>query len=506
MLNLAVMLSDTARREPDRLAVIDGNRTFTYGELHAAAQKVARYLSIRGVQPADRVALTIPNIAEFPIVYYGILQAGAVVVPLNAMLKRDEVAYHLRDSGAKAYFCTLPGGDDDAWRGFQSATACEHLVTIGAQGASTPEGTPLADVLGEVDSGDQFWPTEATDTAVILYTSGTTGKPKGAELTHANMVMNAFVQNRLLDARADDIHLVTLPLFHSFGQTVQMNAGFAVGATLVLLPRFNAAAALDLIARHSVSVFAGVPTMYWALLAAADQSEQCVDLSGLLRLAISGGAAMPVEVLARFEKVFGVAIREGYGLSETSPTVTSNPLERPNKPGSIGQPIWGIEARLIDRDWNEVAEGEAGELAVRGHNVMKGYLGRPEATAEVIRDGWFRTGDIATRDEDGYYFIIDRAKDLIVRGGFNVYPREVEETLGAHPDVSLVAVVGVPDDRVGEEVKAFVIRRPGSELTADDLIAWCRERLAAYKCPRSVEFRESLPMNATGKLLKRELR
>ncbi len=505
MLNLAVMLTSTAGTDPDRVAVIDGDRTMSYGEVHAAAQKVARFLVSQGVRPGDRVAMTVPNVAEFPIVYYGILYVGAAVVPLNVMLKRDEVAYHLQDSGAKVYICAIPAGDD-AWRGFEDAETCEHLVSFGVGSAQVKTGTSLAEMLADQDLKvveDAFRPTEATDTAVILYTSGTTGKPKGAELTHANMVLNSFAQNRLLDARPDDVHLVTLPLFHSFGQTVQMNAGFSMGATLVLLLRFDPEAALELMARHRVSVFAGVPTMYWALLTAADSG---VDLASMLRLAISGGAAMPVEVLTRFQETFGVSVREGYGLSETSPTVTFNPRERPNKPGSIGRPIWGIEVKLIDPDWNEVPEGEAGEIAVRGHNVMKGYLGRPEATAEVIRDGWFRTGDIATRDEDGYYFIIDRAKDLIVRGGFNVYPREVEETLIAHPGVSLVAVVGVTDERVGEEVKAFVIRQPGSDLTPDALMAWCRERLATYKCPRVVEFRDSLPMNATGKLLKRELR
>ncbi|NYI80723.1 long-chain acyl-CoA synthetase [Nocardioides panzhihuensis] len=496
------MLSDTARTDPNRLALIEGDRTFTYGEVRAAAQKVAQFLSSHGVQPGDRVAMTIPNVAEFPIVYYGILLAGAAVVPLNVMLKRDEVAYHLKDSESKVYFCAISDGDD-AWRGFDAVPACEHLVTFGPGATPLEASTSLPDLLAAENAGDAHSPAEATDTAVVLYTSGTTGKPKGAELTHANMVLNAFANNRLLNARADDVHLVTLPLFHSFGQTVQMNAGFNMGATLVLLPRFDPATALELMARHRVSVFAGVPTMYWALLPAADPA---VDLAGMLRLAISGGAAMPVEVLTRFEKTFGVSIREGYGLSETSPIVTFNPLERPNKPGSIGRPIWGIEIKLIDPEWNEVTDGEAGEIAVRGHNVMKGYLGRPEATAEVIRHGWFRTGDIATRDEDGYYFIIDRAKDLIVRGGFNVYPREVEETLIAHPDVSLVAVIGIPDERVGEEVKAFVIREPGSDLSPEALMSWCRERLATYKCPRAVEFRDSLPMNATGKLLKRELR
>jgi long-chain acyl-CoA synthetase len=507
MLNLATMLADTARRTPRRIAVVEGPRTLTFGAIDAAANSVARFLLSRGLSPGDRVALTIANVVEFPIVYFGILKAGGAVVPLNTMLKREDVAYHLRDSGAVAYFCAVPGLDDEAWRGFHDVESCKHLVTLGSEVLDKPGvETTLAEALTEHTAEDILHVTEATDTAVVLYTSGTTGKPKGAELTHANLVLSAIGHNQLLDARADDVHLVALPLFHSFAQTVQMNAGFAVGATLVLLPRFDPAAALALIARHRVTVFAGVPTMYWALLNKARADGTAADLAGLLRIALSGAAAMPVDVLQRFRDVFGVGIREGYGLSETSPTVAFNPLDQPNRAGSIGKPIWGVEVKLIDSDWNEVPAGEPGELAVRGYNVMKGYLGRPEATEEVVRDGWFRTGDIATRNDDGYYFIIDRAKDLIVRGGFNVYPRELEEVIIAHPEVSLVAVIGIPDERIGEEVKAFVIREPGSELREEDLIGWSRQRLAAYKYPRLVEFRDTLPMNATGKLLKRALR
>jgi long-chain acyl-CoA synthetase len=506
MLNLATMLADTARRTPRTIAVLEGARALTFGEVDAAANSVARLLLSRGLCQGDRVAVTIANVVEFPIVYFGILKAGGVVVPLNTMLKREDVAYHLRDSGAVAYFCAVPGLDGEAWRGFHDVESCTHLITLGSAVLDRQcVATTLADVLTEHSAETVLQVTEATDTAVILYTSGTTGKPKGAELTHANMVLSAIGHNQLLDARADDVHLVVLPLFHSFAQTVQMNAGFAIGATLVLLPRFDAAEALALLLQHRVTVFAGVPTMYWALLNKA-RADGAADLAGLLRIALSGAAAMPVDVLQRFWEVFGVGIREGYGLSETSPTVTFNPLDQPNRAGSVGKPIWGVEVKLIDDDWNEVPAGEPGELAVRGYNVMKGYLGRPEATEEVVRDGWFRTGDIATRDDDGYYFIIDRAKDLIVRGGFNVYPRELEEVIIAHPEVSLVAVVGIPDERIGEEVKAFVIREPGSVLREEDLIGWSRERLAAYKYPRLVEFRDTLPMNATGKLLKRALR
>lgn len=506
MLNLATMLADTARRAPTDVAVIEGDRSFTFAEVDAAANSVAHFLLARGLRPGERVALTIANVAEFPIVYFGILKAGGAVVTLNSMLKREEVAYHLQDSRAKAYFRPVQDGDE-AWRGFEDAPECAELITIDSAAEDGPGvGTPLHQVLGKYPADDVLTVTEATDTAVVLYTSGTTGRPKGAELTHANMMLNAIGHNQLLGVTSDDVHLVTLPLFHSFAQTVQMNAGFAVGATLVLLPRFDAAQAVALMTEHGVSIFAGVPTMYWALLNDSKNDAERADLARVLRIAISGAAAMPVEILRNFEEAFGVSITEGYGLSETSPTVTLNPLDRPNRPGSIGKPIWGVEVKLINDEWIEVPDGEPGEIAVRGYNVMKGYLGRPEATQEVLRDGWFRTGDIARRDEDGYYFIIDRAKDLIVRGGFNVYPRELEEVIIGHPEVSLVAVVGTPDDRVGEEVKAFVIREPGSELSEDDLIDWSRERLAAYKYPRHVEFRDSLPMNATGKLLKRELR
>ncbi|MFF0148963.1 long-chain acyl-CoA synthetase [Amycolatopsis sulphurea] len=507
MLNLSMMLTDSARRLPGKVAVRQGCRSMTYREVDQRANQVANLLRDRGIQPGDRVAITCPNVLEFPPVYFGILKAGAVVVPLNTMLKRPEVAYHLSDSGARAYFCVI--GDAEAWRGFADTPACEHLVVIDTPGGVLPDGVPtLSDVLQDQPAEDVLVPTEATDTAVILYTSGTTGKPKGAELTHANLVLNAMATLPLFEARQDDVHLVTLPLFHSFGQTVQLNAGFAAGSSLVLLPRFDPRAALQEIVTRGVTFFAGVPTMYWALLSAAESggAGSGTDLAAVLRVAVSGGAALPVEVLTRFQEVFGVGIREGYGLSETSPTVTFNRLDRAGRPGSIGLPIWGMELRLVDQDWHEVPAGQPGEIAVRGHSVMKGYLGRPEATAEVLRDGWFRTGDIATRDEDGFYFIVDRAKDLIVRGGFNVYPREIEETLMSHPAVSLVAVIGVPDERAGEEVKAFVIRRPGATITGEELIGWCREHLAVYKAPRLVEFRDALPMNSTGKLLKRELR
>jgi long-chain acyl-CoA synthetase len=304
------------------------------------------------------------------------------------------------------------------------------------------------------------------------------------------------------------VHLVALPLFHSFGSTVQMNAGLAVGATLVLLPRFDAHKAVSLLSEEKVTFFAGVPTMYWALLGALTDDIGVASIAATLRVAVSGGASLPVEIIKEFKDRFHVQILEGYGLSETSPLATFADPDRAPRPGSIGVPIWGIECKLIDEDWNTVeghGEDIVGEIAIRGHNIMKGYYNRPEATAEVMNGDWFRTGDLARRDEDGHYYIVDRAKDMIIRGGFNVYPREVEEVLMSHPAVSLAAVVGVPHDSHGEEVKAFVIRRSGAEVTTQELLAWGRDQMAAYKYPRMLEFVTTLPMTSTGKILKREL-
>jgi len=508
MLNLSVLLEDSARRYPYRDALVLGDTRIGYGELDARANRVADLLVARGIAPGDTVAMSLPNVPEFAIVYFGILKAGAVVVPLNIMLKDREIAYHLQDSGARAFFCFEGGPDlptgEFARAGFAAAPQCRDMFVVGGSDSAHSLEAALVVVSDTFSSVVR----EAQDTAVILYTSGTTGTPKGACLSHSNMVTNALVANRLFDSTParPDTYLVTLPLFHSFGQTVTMNAGLAVGATLVLLPRFDARTALTLMIDEDVTVFAGVPTMYWALLDAVDEDVDVRRTAATLRRAISGGAALPVEVLTRFSERFGVRILEGYGLSETSPLALFSDPERDPRPGSIGVPVWGVEARLVDADWNTVTDVDAiGELALRGHNVMSGYLGRPEATAEVVRDGWLRTGDLARRDTDGFYYIVDRAKDLIVRGGFNVYPREIEEILITHEAVSLAAVIGVPHEVYGEEVTAFVVLAAGAQVTEGELISWCRDRMAGYKYPRSIEFVTKLPMTATGKILKREL-
>jgi long-chain acyl-CoA synthetase len=513
MLNLSVVLDDAARDTPDHDALVFGDQRYSYAVVNTIANQVAGLLRSRGVRPGDRVALACPNLPYFPMVYFGILKAGAVVVPLNVLLKRREIAYHLEDSGAKALFCfegtpELPLGEA-GWSAHEDVPGCEHFFLLPATPLATevPYGESLFAAIGGQPATHETEQTEATDTAVILYTSGTTGRPKGAELSHQNMLMNAMVCDGMFHRSSEDVYLAALPLFHAFGQSVVLNTGFLRHATVVLMPRFEPGAALDLMIAERVTLFAGVPTMYWGLLThdGGHTGEDIDKIAATLSTAASGGAALPMEVLSRFADRFGVNVIEGYGLSETSPVASFNRPGRPTRPGSIGVPIWGVEMKLIEDDWKDAGDGP-GEIAIRGHCVMKGYYERPEATAEVLRDGWFRTGDIARRDEDGYYYIIDRSKDVIIRGGFNVYPREVEEVLMTHPSVSLAAVVGVPHETHGEEVKAYVIPVHGSTTGEDELVAWAKENLASYKYPRTVEFREELPMTATGKILKRELR
>ncbi|HEU4346899.1 MAG TPA: long-chain fatty acid--CoA ligase [Actinoplanes sp.] len=515
MLNLSILLEDSARNHPDRTAVVLGDTRLTYAQVNGAANRVAAMLVARGIRRGDKVALSCPNLPYFPIVYYGILKAGAVVVPLNVLLKGREIAYHLKDSEARAYFCfqgtaELPMGTE-GYAGFGQADGCEHFFLITADPAA-PSPVEGAETMGQALAGQPpvFESVLAAehDPAVILYTSGTTGQAKGAELSHSNLLLNALTCNRLFNCEpATDTHLLVLPLFHSFGSTVNMNAGFATAATLVLLPRFDAAAAVKLLESEKVTFFAGVPTMYWGLLNALSDGVDVQRIADNMRVAVSGGSSLPVEIINQVKQRFGVQILEGYGLSETSPVATFSDPYRDPRPGSIGIPIWGVEVKLIDPEWNTV-EGadEIGEIAIRGHNIMRGYYNRPEATAEAMKDGWFRSGDLGRRDKDGFYYIVDRAKDMIIRGGFNVYPREIEEVLMTHEAVSLAAVIGIPHESHGEEIKAYVIRTEGATTTEEELIVWSREQMASYKYPRMVEFVDSLPMTATGKLLKRALK
>ncbi|HWI42644.1 MAG TPA: long-chain fatty acid--CoA ligase [Nocardioides sp.] len=517
MTNLAGLLESSAQSYPDRTAIVLGDVRLSYAQVDGLANQVANLLVSRGIRPGDKVAISCPNLPYFSVVYYGILKAGAAVVPLNVLLKGREVAYHLGDSDAKAYFAfqgtpELPIGAE-AHAGFQQADGCEHFFVITADptAASPIEGTEtLFQGIGSQPPTFETLDVDDDDTAVILYTSGTTGQPKGAELRHRNMRDNALAGEALFGASAEDpdTFLCVLPLFHSFGQTVIQNGGFAFGGTVVMLPRFEAKPALELMLKEGVTFFAGVPTMYWGLLGALDDSVDVATLKKNLRVAVAGGAALPVEVHREFEKRFGVTILEGYGLSETSPVASFSKYGEPVRPGSIGLPIPGVEMKLLQADsWDEVEDPEAvGEIAIRGHNIMKGYYKRPDATAEAIsEDGWFRSGDLGRKDEDGWYYIVDRSKDMIIRGGYNVYPREIEEVLLTHPAVSLAAVIGVPHESHGEEIKAFVILKPGESASPEELVAWGKEQMAAYKYPRVVEIVEELPMTATGKILKREL-
>ncbi|MEV4679949.1 long-chain-fatty-acid--CoA ligase [Streptomyces kurssanovii] len=491
MTNLATFVVNSAAAKGDRIAVRHDDSTLTYAQLDDASARLAALLHDRGVRPGDRVAVTMPNVPLFPVVYYGVLRAGGVVVPLNPLLKAREVAFTLRDCEARIALVHPLFADEVAKAAAETGTAC--LVT-----------EPLAfdDVLRAhepmpvVDRTDD-------DPALILYTSGTTGTPKGAELSHRNLATNtATTAETLLQVGPDDVLFGGLPLFHAFGQTCALNTAVAAGATLTLLPRFEPGRALEIMARDGVTVFLGVPTMYAALLHA--ELPEGFD-AHRLRLAVSGGASLPVEVLHGFERRFGVTVLEGYGLSETSPVAAFNHPDRPRKAGSIGRPVRGVEMKLVTEGGGAVPPGEVGEIVIRGENVMTGYRNRPEATAEAIRDGWFHSGDLARVDEDGFYFIVDRKKDLIIRGGYNVYPREVEEVLYEHPAVAEAAVVGVPHPVHGEEIAAVITLRPGARATAEEVRDHVKDRLAAYKYPRIVTFTAELPKGPTGKILKREI-
>lgn len=513
MLNLSVILEASAKKRPNGPAFTFQDKTLTYAEINGAANQVANGLINFGIRPGDKVALSCLNLPYFPIIYFGILKAGAVVVPLSVLLKTDEIAYHLQDSEAKAYFCfvgteELPMGEM-GYSGFNEASDCEHFFMImpSPEMDSSIAGTKT---LGSMMIGHPLTfetrLTQETDTALIIYTSGTTGRPKGAELTHSNLLLNAILSADLVTIKEEDTLLIVLPLFHIFAMTVLMNAGVYRTASCILLPRFDPEQVFGLMQKHQVSIFAGVPTMYWGLNHYDNPKFDYDSIAGNLRIAVSGGASLPLQVLEDFEKRFNLPLIEGYGMSEGSPVVTFNQMDVGRKPGSIGTPVWGVEVKVVDEAGKEVAEGEKGELIYRGHNVMKGYYKKPEANAESLKDGWLYSGDIAIKDEDGFFFIVDRTKDMIIRGGLNVYPREVEEVMITHEAVSMVAVIGVPDEKLGEEVKAFVVLKEGKLLTDDALILWTKENIADYKYPRTIEFVDSLPMSATGKILKKELR
>jgi long-chain acyl-CoA synthetase len=492
MTNLAATLTNITDSYPDRTAVRLDERALRYRDLDDLSARAASWLLGRGITAGDRVGLMAPNTPEFVELYYGILRAGAVVVPMNPLFKSREVAYHLSDSAA-ALALAWHGVADQAAAG--AATAGTDLVII--------EPADLADTLARFDPAPAAADRASSETAVILYTSGTTGQPKGAELTHANLLSNVEVtRTTLLNLRPEDVVLGALPLFHSFGQTVGMGCAIASGACLTLLPRFDPVHALEIIKRDRVTVLEGVPTMYAAILHSAGGSAGDV---ASLRLCVSGGAAMPAEVMRAFEKEFGCVILEGYGLSETSPVASFNHSDRERKPGTIGQAIAGVEMRVQNDAGTPLPPGEIGEIAIRGDNVMKGYWRRPRDTAEAMAGGWLRTGDLGRADPEGYFSIVDRKKDMIIRGGLNVYPREVEEVLYEHPAVAEAAVIGVPDQMLGEEVAAVVKLKPGASADPGELREHVKRQLAAYKYPRHLWIVDALPYGGSGKILKRAI-
>ncbi|MEM7574815.1 MAG: long-chain fatty acid--CoA ligase [Bacteroidota bacterium] len=513
MLNLSVLLEDSARRYPDKDAFVFMDHRLSYAQVNAAANQIANGLIASGIQAGDKVALSCLNLPYFPMIYFGILKAGAVVVPLSVLLKREEVSFHLKDSEAKAYFCFLgaPGLPmlEEGYAGFQQVEDCQELYVITAQPTDSsplPGIKTLGMLMANQSPVTTTAATAAEDTAVIIYTSGTTGRPKGAELTHSNLTLNAILSANLYDPSSEDTLLTVLPLFHIFAMTVLMNAGVYKGTTNILLPRFEAEAVLGLMQKHKVTFFAGVPTMYWGLLNYNSEKFDLAAIASTLKICLSGGASLPVQVLEDFEAKFKVQILEGYGMSEGSPVVTFNQVEAGRKPGSIGTPVWGVEVKIVNEQGQEVPPGEKGEIVYRGHNVMKGYFKQPEANAKTIVNGWLHSGDVGTMDEDGFFYVIDRTKDMLIRGGLNVYPREVEEVLMKHEAVSLVAVIGIPDEQYGEEIKAYVVLKEGASVAETALIDWTKDRIAAYKYPRVIEFLDALPQSATGKILKKELR
>ncbi len=511
-LNIATILEIAARRYPAVTAGIFEDRCLTYSALRESAHRFANALVGLGVRPGDRVALMVPNRPEFTAAYFGILASGAVVVPLNTLFVGEEVAYHLQDSEA-VVLVAWEGLADVARAGLAGAETCRQLVIITAEpAADVGDAHSFHGLLAAAVPRADLVQTMPDDTAVILYTSGTTGRPKGAELTHFNLYSNAqwsaersqsVLPDRPLFLGPGHVALMALPLFHSFGQTCVQNTFLMHGGALVYLQRWDADKALRLMAEHGVTSFAGVPTMYFSLLH-SPAADRCRP--DRLKYCMSGGAPMPIEVMAEFEERFGGHVQEGYGLSETSPVATFHTPEFPRKVGSVGKAIEGCDIRIVDDLDRPLPAGELGEVVMRGWNIMKGYYRRPEATAEALRGGWFHSGDLGRLDEEEYLYIVDRKKDMILRGGFNVYPRELEEILYAHPAVREAAVVGVPDPEHGEEIAAVVALREGESLTVEGLVAYCRQRMAAYKYPRIVEFRDDLPKGATGKILKRELR
>ncbi|MGE5576200.1 MAG: long-chain-fatty-acid--CoA ligase [Syntrophothermus sp.] len=498
---LSETLENAADRHPSKEAVIFQDEVLTYQKLDEKVTRLANGLIGLGAGPGKRVALFLPNSADFLVCYFAVMKTGGTMVPMNPLFKGPEIQYILNDCQAillitNAHFLKT------VLEVQKEIPALQKIIVIGEA-----DGTGLVNYHELIQSSSpNRRKLEITEESVAscLYTSGTTGFPKGAMLTHHNLTFDAAATAKALRVGDGERYMCVLPMFHSFAEIVCMVMPILTAATIVIVERFMPDTVLKVIQDWKVSVFSGVPSMYTALLNHT-KDPGAFDLSSL-RLCLSGGAAMPVEIMKRFEEFFKVVILEGYGPTEASPVTSVNPIDGPRKAGSVGLPLPGVEVKIFDDQDREVPTGELGEVVIRGENVMKGYLNKPEASVETLRHGWLHTGDLGKVDQDGYIYLVDRIKDMIIVGGLNVYPREVEEVIYQHPKVAEAAVVGVPDELRGEMVKAFVASKPGQTIEPKEIIHLCKERLANYKCPREVEIMESLPKNAAGKILKRVLK
>jgi long-chain acyl-CoA synthetase len=502
-MNVADLVRDAADAYPAKPAIVFQGRSITFGEMDERVDLAAAALAGLGVGKGDRVALLAGNVPEFPYALYGTMRAGGVTCPLNVMLTPEEIAYILADARASAVITdlnSLPG-----LLSVRDRLADLHTVVV-IGGPPAPPGTVSFEEIVSAGADPPVIQTDQGDLAVIAYTAGTTAAPKGAMLTHGNLAANIdqMMAVPALAEAEDDVALLALPLFHIYAMNVILGLGIRTGATAVLVERFDPAETLALVDREKVTVLFGAPPMFAGWLAVADAGP-VPDVSSI-RLAVSGAAPLPGDVLERFRERFGVTIWEGYGLTESSPAVTTNALGEEAKPNSIGLPLPGLEVRLVDDHGEDVEEGDPGEIWVRGPNVFTGYWNRPEETSAVLTDGWLRTGDVAYRDEDGYLFIVDRKKDLIIVSGFNVFPKEVEEALQRHPAVAEAAVVGIADERTGEAVQAWVMPEEGRTVSPQELQDFLHGYLARFKVPKDIQVVEELPHHVTGKVLRRVLR
>jgi long-chain acyl-CoA synthetase len=512
-MNLVLRVHETATTQPGKIAYHFMGKDTSYAEFDQSVSMFASALQSLGIKKGDNVAFLLGNTPHFLISLYATMRIGATAVPVNPIYTPDEISYIIHNSDAKAVIALdllLPLVEQaaGAFPTVEHYVICETVPETPAKIAALPEAVKVkvrsfTQLIASGKPNVMPVDVDENETAIILYTSGTTGRPKGAMLTHGNLYSNARDVADYLGYSESDRIVATLPVFHVFALTVVVNAPLVKGATILLVPRFSPADVFSIVKEKQATIFAAVPTMYNFLYQSPDGKPE--DFKSV-RIAISGGSSLPVALLHNFEEKYDVRISEGYGLSEASPVTCFNPLDRERIPGSIGTSIINVENKIVNALGEDVPDGEVGELIVRGPNVMKGYYKMPEETEATIREGWLYTGDMARRDENGYFYIVDRKKDLVIVGGFNVYPREVEEVLFAHRDIVEAAVIGLPDLDFGEAVHAFVVLKEGATADEASLTAYCADRLAKYKVPKRIEFLDELPKNTTGKILRRSLK